>query len=185
MGHATDRGRLPQPRVQRRGQPHRRVSKRKLRAPSLLPGVFSGPLDLVAAGRAPGAEEPARLLVLIARRLDGIPDDRELEAVGGDSLPEVLSDAELDARLVQYLSVERPAPPDGPPDEGGLESIGDSEDAIAARLAEASPEQLAEIDVWLGGAPEPEEAWRGSSTGSASGRPRCGTWRVGSATRSS
>jgi predicted TIM-barrel fold metal-dependent hydrolase len=135
--------------------------KRKLRAPSLLTGVFSGPLDLVAAGRAPGAEEAARLLVLIARRLDGIPDDGGLEGVGGDSLPEVLSDAELDARLVQYLSVERPAPPDGPPEEGGLESIGDPEDAIAALLAEASPEQLAEIDEWLGGAPEPEEGLEG------------------------
>lgn len=70
--------------------------KRKLRAPSLLTGVFSGPLDLVAAGRAPGAEEAARPLVLFARRLHGIPlarpgpaHGRARRCHGGEALPAV------------------------------------------------------------------------------------------------
>lgn len=70
---------------------------RRLRTPALLTGVFSVPLDLVAAGRATGGVEAVRLLALIAARLDGTPADGGLEAVGAGEPEAALSGAELDA----------------------------------------------------------------------------------------
>jgi predicted TIM-barrel fold metal-dependent hydrolase len=123
--------------------------KRRLPVPSLLTGVFSVPLDRLASWRAPGEEEAARLLVLIRQALDG------LEVAPEAPRADILSDEQLDARLIQYLAVARPVPGGGQPD-GGLEAVGDPEDAIAQLIAYATPEQQAELDDWLGEEPAEE-----------------------------
>lgn len=123
--------------------------KRRLPVPSLLTGVFSGPLDRLASWRAPGEEEAARLLALIRNALDG------LEAPPEEPRAEIVSDAELDTRLVQYLAVDRPVPGDGRPDVVP-EAVGDPVGAIEGLIAQATPEQLAELDVWLGEKPVEE-----------------------------
>ncbi|MER7555875.1 amidohydrolase family protein [Nocardioides sp. NPDC126508] len=122
--------------------------KRRMPVPSLLTGVFSGPLDRLASWRAPGEEEAARLLVLIRNALDG------LEAAPEATRPEIVSDAELDTRLVQYLSVARTVPDEGRPVVP--EAAGAPEDMIEKLIAGAAPEQLAELDEWLGEEPAEE-----------------------------
>lgn len=140
--------------VQPTGSPVDGFLKKRIPAPSLLTGVFSGPLDGVAARRAPGPGEAARLVALIRALeahahdgLEGVPQQEEW--AGAVTTDEVLSDAELDLRLLQYLAVERPAPTDGRPGLEGLEGVGDVEDAMERLVDDASPEQLEVVDAWL------------------------------------
>jgi predicted TIM-barrel fold metal-dependent hydrolase len=137
--------------------------KKRVPLPALLTGVFSGPLDYVASRRAPGSEEATRLVKLIRAAVEGpsaagledLPGAVGLEDVGGfpgaepSAADDVISDEELDRRLVQYLALERPDPGPGQPGGTGLEGMGDAEDAIERLVADASPEQLAELDEWL------------------------------------
>lgn len=129
--------------------------KHKLRIPALLTATFSGPLDRLASHRAPGAEEAGRLIELIQRAiearesgLESIPGDHWEGAVGPE---EVLTDQELEGRLIASLAAQQPVSSDGRPGlemVGGFEALGDVDLVLEQLVAGASPEQLAELVAW-------------------------------------
>jgi hypothetical protein len=102
--------------------------------------------------------------------------DGGLEGVPEEPQDEILSDEELDARLVQYLDVARPVPGDGRPEDGARETAGDPEDAIAQLIGAASPEQLAELNEWV--ASRPTSSPRRRASGPPSSACRIGASRL-------
>ncbi|MGN9911213.1 amidohydrolase family protein [Phytohabitans sp. LJ34] len=118
------------------------VKRRLTPLPSVLTGVLSLPLDRLTAWAAPGSKEAERLAALIAARTGGLEGLAEVpEAESGQ---ELISDEELDARLVSMWPLaEQPA-------GGVLEGVpADTETLLADRLAGATPEQLDELRAWL------------------------------------
>ena len=133
--------------------PHRRVSQAEAPAPSSLTGASLVPLDFVAAGCAPA---PRRRPGCSCSSLSGSTGSRpmagwrESEKVSRQtSSPE----RRLHARPAQ-VPLGRASRVTGRSAEEKAASSpsGDQRTRIAALLAEALPEQLAEIDEWLGSA---------------------------------
>ena len=105
--------------------------KRLSPVPAFLTGFLSWPLDKLTAWVAEnGGNEIQDLL----NRLQG------LEAVATVVAAEVTTDAEMEQRLVAAWPF-----PSAPP---GLEMPGSAEDALAAQIRRATPEQLAELETW-------------------------------------
>jgi hypothetical protein len=127
--------------------------------PSLLTGVLSLPLDRLTAWAAPGSAETSNLVGLLCAAVglesvgDGVVAETDLELV---------SDEELDRRLVELWPLAEPVVP------SGLEAIEPTvEEVLARRIAEAPPEQVEQLESWLRewGDPELEEAVAGELGG--------------------
>lgn len=116
------------------------LKRRLAPLPSLLTGVFSLPLDLLTARAAPGLTEAELLTTLLTAGTEGLEG-----LAAADTGEELISDEELDARLVSMWPLA----------DVGLESLPPGADAgtealLAQRLAGATPEQLDELRRWLG-----------------------------------
>lgn len=118
--------------------------------PSLLTGVFSKPLDRLTQWAAPGSAE----MQYILDRLGGVIGAESRAPTAAPPGSELISDDELDARLVAML-------PSNVTAERGLETVAapSTEDgsvhALVHSIGEASPEQRAELDAWLADWDEP------------------------------
>lgn len=118
--------------------------KRMSPVPSLLTGVLSLPLDRLTQWAAPGSGEIATILALLDPEgaLEGAPVIPGGRAEAG----ELLSDADLDSRLMRLLPSSAPAVAAGAP---VLEAAGMTVDEVIAQaLATATPEQLEELAAW-------------------------------------
>lgn len=133
--------------------------------PSLLTGVFSKPLDRLTQWVAPGSAE----MQYILDRLGGATGTESL-APAAPPGAELLSDEELDARLVAMLPIRAVAEP-------ALETVAapSTEDgslrALEGAIAEASPEQRAELDAWLADVGQPAVDEPSSTVGQESLSP--------------
>lgn len=130
--------------------------KRLSPLPSLLTGVFSVPLDLLTQWVAPGSGETELLLGLLGA--GGGLETLAARAAAPATGTELISDAELDARLATLL----PQPPAAATESlaVGAGAVGDVDAAVEGAIAAASPEQLAELTDWLAswGSPLPDAA---------------------------
>lgn len=132
--------------------------KRLSPAPALLTGVLSVPLDRLSSWAAPGSGEGSHL---VNRLCAAVGLESVGEGVVAETDLELISDEELDRRLVELWPLADPAVP------SGLEGPMDVEEVLAERISAAPPEHVEELEYWLRewGDPELDEVLAQEASG--------------------